>query len=176
MTLSEYEKGYTRLKTTYPDHPLLAVIAVGYSFMACEYLAIALRQKADDESRAGQTLFTQKSRLYSRRAVLSNSFHDAKTDAERADISRQIGAIQTEIIEVRRAIDQFKQTGKAPIEVIRRSHIPASGRAQQKKIQSIRSSISRYKKLIRTETDQEKIKRYERKVDNLIGLKRELSG
>lgn len=175
MTREQYERGYVRLKQRNPLHPLMGVIARGYGPIACEYLEIALKDGDEDPQRRADSLFGRKGHLYSRRAVLSNSFHDAKSDRERADISMQIHSIQEELREVTRAIDIFKRTGKLPKTTIRDKYIPVDGRSRERKLRSVRTSISRYRKLIRTSTDPDQTSKYEDRIKELAELSRQLS-
>lgn len=175
MTKDQYERGYVKLRQKNPTHPLIGVISKGYGPIACEYLSIALTESTERPSERAESLFHKKGHLVSRRAVLSNSFHDATSDQQRADISLQIGSIQIELIEVRKAIDTFKRTGRLPKASIKSNYIPVDGRSREKKLHSARTSISYFRKLLRTCKDPDKIKKYEARLTDLAELTRQLT-
>jgi len=175
VTPEQFDKGYVKLRQRHPSHPLMGVIARGYGPLACEYLEIALKQAETPVEVRADSLFSKKQHLYSQRAVLSNKFHIATSDRERADISMQIGSIQEEIKEVIQAIDHYKTTGRLPKTTIRDKYLPVDGRAREKKLKSVRSQISRYRRLVRTTTDDAKIKEYEKRIQSYRDLARELA-
>lgn len=175
MTPVQFESNIEKLKKKNPTHDILYVLEErGYDMLSVEYLKLALAEDGEPEAVSKDRLYTQKSSLYSERAKWSNKFHDCTTDKERAEVSIAIRAIQTQIIDNRHAIEAYLTTGKLPAPA-RRLIMPFDGRRQAKKIHSSRTSISRFKKLIRTETDPEKIKEYEAGIDKHRKVIRELS-
>ena len=177
MIQAQYDKLLKKLKQHNPAHDMLPVIeSMAGTYLAVEYIKIALEDDVTitREELTLQTLLKQKSSLYSRRAVMSNKFHEASSKKERAEISIAIGSIQTEIIDNRRKLDYYDETGKLP-PIPEKLVIPASGERKRMKLHSVRTSISRYKGLIRKETDPEKIKVYENKLSKLSTVAEELS-
>ena len=173
----EFERKLTKLKNVNPGHDMISVIeSMGPTYLSMEYLKIALEDpilKTREEVTA-DALFRQKGALYSRRAVLSNKFHTCETDAERYEISYAIGSIQTEIVNNRRIIESYIETGRVP-KMPDKKIMPLDGRRKEKKLHSVRTSISRYKGLIRKEQDPEKIKKYETAITRLDVVAGELS-
>jgi len=177
MSHPTYDKLLRQLKQRNPGHDMLPVIeSMPGTMLACEYIRIALQDEVavSPEQFTLDALYNQKSALYSRRAVLSNKFHLATSKKERADISVAIGSIQTDIIQLRRQLDYYHETGKLP-PVPEKLVLPASGERKRMKLHSVRTSISRYKGLLRKETDPIRIKNYEHKLSKLIEQARELS-
>lgn len=177
MIQDTYEKMLRKLKGYNPGHNLLPVIeSMPGTHLSVEYIKLAL-QDAPEKSVEEITLARlqhQKSTLYSRRAVLSNKFHLCTTKKERAEVSHAIGSIQTEIIDNRKKLDYYYETGKLP-KIPEKLALPPSGERKRMKLHSVRTSISRYKGLIRQETDPAKIQDYERKLTRLIEQSVELS-
>jgi hypothetical protein len=175
MREEEFEKNLEKLKSKSPGHDMIVVIRErGYDRLSVEYLKIALAEPAEAADISVDRLYKQKDTLYSRRAQLSNKFHDYETDRERREISIAIGSIQTEIIANRQAIEQYVNTGKLPKSTAKLT-LPFDGRRKEKKLHSVRSSISRYRGLLRKETDPIKIKMYEANLIELEASKIELS-
>lgn len=56
----------------------------------------------------------QQSDFFCERRRLSNRFHECDTDAERANVSRDIQKVQRQIEFVRRQIEDYKQHGRIP--------------------------------------------------------------
>lgn len=173
----DYTKQLAKLKKRNPAHDIIPVIEeMGPCALSLMYIEIAMEEEPvvispDVEIR---TYYKQNDKLYSQRAVHSNKFHDCKTDQERAELSIAIGSIQAEIIRVRQIIDEYKSTGKLPKES-RKINQVMDGRRKEKKLLSVRSSISYYKGKIRKEVDPEKIKEYEHELERLQSLARELA-
>ena len=177
MTLDAFEKGMVRLRKINPAHEIIPVIEErGYDHLACEYLKMALAEPTPeiDPKRAADNLFKQKSSLYSKRAQLSNKFHDCTNNEQRAEISIAIGSIQTQIIDNHRAIEAYLTTGKMP-KAPEKLVLPLDGRRKEKKLHSVRSSLSRFSGLLRKERDPEKIKYYESRLAECERLIRELA-
>ena len=177
MIQATYDKLLKQLKQTNPGHDMLqAIESMPGTYLAVEYLKLALQDDPTQtrEEYTLQTLQKQRSTLYSRRAVLSNKFHLATTKKERAEISIAIGSLQTEIIDNRKKLDYYHETGKLPV-IPEKLVLPASGERKRMKLASVRTSISRYRGLIRKETDPERIKDYEQKLAKLHEHATELS-
>ena len=177
MIQDDYTRLLKKLKQVNPGHDMLPVIeSMPGTHLAVEYIKLCLQdpvtQTAEEYTLA--TLQHQKSTLYSRRAVLSNKFHLCTSKKDRADVSHAIGSIQTEIIDNRRKLEYYAETGKLP-KVPEKLVLPASGERKRMKLHSVRTSISRYRGLLRSETDPDKIKDYERKLTKLLEHSAELS-
>lgn len=118
MTHSEYTAGCEILKAKAPGHPLLNTILSGYSKMNELYLIQALKSidfKINPEIKEDlqlKNLFREKSQLAGQRAIYSNSFHDCKTDAERAEVSENIQRIQYQISDINKKIREYEETGE----------------------------------------------------------------
>lgn len=177
MIQDQLAKALASLKKRNPAHPMIPVIeSCDMPYLALEYAKLSLEDPIDvpAEEYTVNGLYKKKDHLYSRRAVLSNKFHDCTSDAERRQISIAIGSIQTDIIRYRRLLDEYHTTGrlpKAPVKDI----IPSDGSARLRKVYSLRTSISRYRGLIRQTKDKEKIKEYESKIGDLSGQVEQLT-
>lgn len=172
-----FDRLLTKLKKTNPAHEIIPIVeSMGDCAISVEYIKIALEDPVDvlPEKFKLETLLKKKDRLYSSRAVLSNKFHHCKTDTDRKEVSIAIKAIQLQIIEVRNQIEGYYETGKLP-DVVEKKLLPVDGRRQQKKLHSVRSSISRYKRLMSRTQDQERIKQYEKRITDLQFLANQLS-
>lgn len=161
MNQAAFESNLEKLKKKNPAHDVIVVLQErGYDHLSVEYLKLALAEPVEISEVSAARLYKQKDTLYSRRAVLSNKFHDCSNDKERAEVSIAIGSIQTEIIANRAAIGVYIETGKVP-KTPDRLVLPYDGRRKEKRLHSVRTSISRYRGLLRSEKDPDKIKYYE---------------
>lgn len=101
MTENDFREGVRYLEKIDPEHPILPTLKrVGYSLLNVEYLIFAFRKKQGLRKPGALTkknLNVKKARLYANRAKLSNGFHEAISQAERAMISDQIREIQKQI-------------------------------------------------------------------------------
>lgn len=174
MNQEKFDRDLARLKKLNPSHEILPVIEErGCDHLSWEYLQMALQDPVPqiDPKIAANDLFKQKQSLYSKRAQLSNKLHDCGSNQERKEVSIAIGSIQTQIIENRRLIEEYYATGtvpKAPAKMV----MPLDGRRKEKKLHSKRSSRSRFKKMLSTEKNPDKIKKYESRIaecDRIIG-------
>lgn len=170
MTETDYTIKLQTLRQKNPFHDIIPVLdEMGYCPLAKEYLKLALEDPLPERTEhvTANSLYDRKSHLYSKRAVESNKFHTCRNDAERRAISIGIGAIQAEIIDVKRAIENYENTGALP----KADHTPKvkliDGSAKKKKIKSLMSSVSRFKALLLKETDEEKIADYREKITKL---------
>lgn len=177
MIDKEYDKLLKKLQYQNPAHDILpVVIELGSSFIAVEYLKLAIAEPVTQtaEELTLAMLHTQKRTLYSRRAVLSNKFHDCTNQKERAEVSIAIGSLQTEIIENKKHLEHYATTGKLPKRP-EKLVMPFSGERKRMKLHSVRTSICRYEGLIRKSTDPDKTKDYESKLARLLEQRTELS-
>jgi len=177
MKTEEWERKLKKLKEQNPTHDLIPVIEdMGCTFLSAEYLQLALEDEVvvTREEYTADSLFKKRDSLYSKRAQLSNKFHTCTSDSERLDVSVAIGSIQTEIMNNRSMIEKYLESGKLP-KLEQLNTIPLDGRAQERKLRSIRSSISRFLGLIRSETDPDKLKSYRDSLATLQTQRDELS-
>lgn len=165
MSAEEFENNLTKLQKSNPDHEIIPVLEdMGHGALACEYLKLAMQESSSAEKVLSiDALHRKKDNLYSRRAALSNKFHTCTTDQERKEISIAISTLQTLIVEVRQQIDEYFSTGKLP-EIRKKSNIPVDGRRKEKKLHSVRSSISYFRNKLMKEVDPLKIKEYEQRI------------
>lgn len=172
-----FEKLLNRLKKQNPAHEIIPIVErMGNNALSIEYLRLAIEDPVEvsPEKYKIETLLKQKDNLYSRRAVLSNKFHECKDDADRREVSIAIKSIQVQIIAVRERIDTYYTTGELPA-VVEKKLLPIDGRRQEKKLHSLRSSISRFKGLLAQTKDPQQIKHYERRIAELQSVAAELS-
>lgn len=165
MSKEEFESNLTKLQKSNPDHEIIPVLEdMGHGPLACEYLKLAMTDSTSaDKVMSIDALHRKKDNLYSRRAALSNKFHTSATDQDRKEISIAISTLQTLIVEVRQQIDEYFSSGKLP-EMRKKSNIPVDGRRKEKKLHSVRSSISYFRNKLMKETDPIKIKIYEQSI------------
>lgn len=97
---------------------------------------------ADDTTRE---LWRRRSELFGQMNKLSNTFHGAKTDEERARISKAILAIWDRICEVKATLATYQSTGELPT-YADSDELPDNPVALSKKLNSIRAQISQRKK------------------------------
>lgn len=172
-----FQEKLARLKRKNPGHSILPVIEeMGVCALSLMYIDIALQEdpvviSPEEEIKV---YYKQNDKLYSQRAVHSNKFHDCTSDNERAELSIAIGSIQAEIIRVRQIIDAYKETGVLPKNT-KKLNMVMDGRRKEKKLLSVRSSISYFKGQLRKATDPDKIKEYEHELERLKSLARELA-
>lgn len=120
MTHSDYNAGLELLKAKKPDHPLLKVLEKGMSTLNSLYLTQALKDidmVITQDAPGGlevKNLFRKKTHLVGQRAILSNSFHNCKSDQERADVSEEIQLIQHQIVGINQKLRQYEETGEIP--------------------------------------------------------------
>lgn len=87
---------------------------------------------------------------YVKRRQLSNSFHDCKTDAERASVSDAIKDKIQEINELKTRISVFKETGIMPQKsTAKEFEIPESDADLVLAIQNFRAKVSAQKRLLK---------------------------
>lgn len=153
MTQSDYIAGLELLKAKRPNYPLIRTLEDGYNSLNCIYMKHALREipnatkvqkkrkKAKKTDGKMKRLQIEKKGLFGRRAKLSNSFDDCKTDADRANVSDEIKSIQKQIKTVSRSILYYDQNGKLP-EKKEAAELNLSGIELIKKRNSLRSNIS----------------------------------
>ena len=131
MTAKEYFESLAWLEKVCPGHVLLPTLRNGFVPTNIIYLEHALKQHAEEPDAPRQVdqviqkgsdpervkkLYIQKKGLYNDRRKLSNSFHDYSTDAERAQVSDQIGRIQDQIETVQKTLRTWQEKGTLPKE------------------------------------------------------------
>jgi hypothetical protein len=108
------------LKAKKPDHPLIKLLDNGMSIINSLYLTQALKDidlvinKDEPSELELKNLFRKKTQLVGQRAILSNSFHNCKSDHERAEVSEEIQLIQHQIVGINQKIRKYEETGEIP--------------------------------------------------------------
>jgi hypothetical protein len=181
MTHSEYTAGVEILKSKAPEHPLLSTLQTEYSKLNELYLVQALKSidftinPDNKEDLQLKNLFQQKSRLAGRRAILSNSFHDCKSDFERAKVSEEIQQIQFQISGINKKIREYEETGEL-ISDSRLENLPEDLFELYKIKENARKNIPRLEKAIEDlyqlpENAPNRTAKIEEKETKLTGLK-----
>lgn len=158
MSIEDFQAGFEWVKLCNKDEPLLGVLKKGPSKINVLYLQHLLKKYGEPKAKSDQAakplpaddpavlmLLKEKKSLFGRRARLSNSFHDATTDAERANISDDIRIVQGHIKAVMRKIEYYQKTGNIPEEAAVKE-VELSGVEIMKQLNSVRSKISYHKK------------------------------
>lgn len=125
MSEQDYKARLEMVQRLAPDHPLLSDLqSKGCTRINQIYLQKILAKLEDqmmdqkiDEPDDPKDLQLKNMRmkrrsLYSNRAKLSNSFHKARTNKDRAFISEEIQIIQMQIMELEKKIRYYQQTGQ----------------------------------------------------------------
>ncbi len=168
MTRADYDINLKLVERRLPTHPLLRVLRGGWSDVNVMYMEAVLEQlealpeevideKVENEEGAFPKipandpvmirLQQEKSRLFGERAKLSNKFHDCETDDQRAFLSDEIQAIQGDIERVKKQIRNYELGGKLPEpEADGSFQVPGDPYERVRKLDSLRSSESRYKR------------------------------
>lgn len=160
MTEKEYIEGYNFLQTHYPTHELLPDLEKGFSRFNVIYLKAALlnlpapnprgESKTVDETL--QRLYFQKSNLFVKRAVLSNSLHKfpltSAFDAHRAGVVDDIKVVQKEIERAFRVIEYYEANDTLPPEKVADDEFPIPADIYERKLRldSVQSSLWRWNK------------------------------
>lgn len=158
MTREEYTAAIELVENRLPDHLLLQVLKKGYSPGRCLFMKKALAEAIAVPSKrhveAGEVdpdlnkMYIRQSSLFGQRARLSNQLHSCQTDRQRARVSDSIQGVQSQIMNTKRAIDKFLNTG----EIVSQSEsypVPEDAYERIKKRNSMRSNISNYKKKLK---------------------------
>lgn len=166
MTREEFEEGFGYVKKHLPaDHEVVAVIGQrGYCRLSCVLLDKLLQRIPSPAPQGGQdrsstenqldALFKKKGHLLRDRAKLSNKFHECKTDDERAGVSEQIETVQQRLAGVFRDIEHVEKYGSpaprpAQGRKTKKFRVPESDIDKARKLNSVRSYISKTKRQIR---------------------------
>jgi len=188
MSIAEYNTKLQLVKAIDANHPLVDRLNEGYSIVNSIYLdqllsklesqAIPIIAKNDHYVNGiNKNMVT----LFGERVKLSNQFLDCVTDHDRAKISSEIAKIQLQLEESMKDKDFYlKTSNKRPsAEIVKKIFsIPNSALAKVKLLNSLRSSISRYRRQLdqlRVEDQtSEKISIIERKIELKIKQKDEV--
>ena len=168
MTRADYNINLKLVERRMPTHPLLRVLRGGWSDVNVMYMKAVLEQlealpeevideKTDIEENAFPKipandpvmirLQKEKSRLFGERAKLSNKFHDCDTDEQRSYLSDDIQAVQADIERVKKQIRRYELDGRVPEpEADGTFQVPGDPYERVRKLDSLRSSESRYKR------------------------------
>lgn len=182
----EYTQALNWLKIVDPENVLLPELEAGPSYENIIYLTAELKNhkyqgpgqgakfvkyertadtSANDDIKG---LLLRRSNLYGARAKLSNLFHTCTSNAERSALSKEISDIQSQIEKNYLQEEFFKRSGVLSVNPGPSTiyPVPDDTGARQLLLNSLRSSISRFKKLISEETDPERRTELQTKLNN----------
>jgi DNA repair exonuclease SbcCD ATPase subunit len=155
MNREEYDAGIEFLELKDPHYALLPQLKKSFNAINVLYLRRAIekydiRDEVESEEASDpvmRKMYIEQSKLFGKRAKISNQFHKCKTDKTRARISDQVQEIQREIEAVRKRIRHYRKTGRVLEDDIKKEKYPIPDNAYDcfKKRNSIRAMISRYK-------------------------------
>lgn len=129
-------------------------------------------------------LHFQKIRLFSKRAILSNSFHKQNSDADRCVVSVRITDIQQAIKGINESVRQYKASGKIPDQYNDKFPIPVSDLEKYKLSQSLIQRISHKKahikriskdKTLDQDTRSHRMERADKKLKELMTYKKHVN-
>lgn len=155
MTAELYASKLEELERLAPKNLLLDKLKQGTGIVNNVLLAIELKKAREEAIEEPgdpigddrlKVMRVELRKLFSDRAVLSNQFHDCKTNADRAVVSEDIQVVQRNIERVMGWIRQYIVHGTLPDEAERKYYVPKDGLELAKKRNSLRASISRKKK------------------------------
>lgn len=183
MTKEDYLAGVDWIAIKRPDHPLLRSLKQGISPINILYLQHTLKEVGEPEDEPDHLpdqvvdetdpqliiMYKERRQLFTRRARLSNSFHECHTDTERATVSDDIRFVQKQIGRLLRQIHIFKTTGEIH-DAEDEMEIPENGVELMKRRNSVRSNISTKKKALERSLYQtgDKIERQRKKWENRL--------
>lgn len=181
MTEQEYIEHLEALEAREYAHPLMATLRTGWSKANAVYMAHVLKSLPADEPEANaeeigasvglKVLYVRKSRLFGKRASLSNKMCDLPEDAEfdkkRAKYSDEIQGVQKEIEQVMRQISDM-ESGEMP-ENPAKPELPTSEADLLRKLASLRASRSRQRRLEKTASGED-LKRCRSEIERLENL------
>lgn len=154
----EYTTALETLQRVEPDHNMLKVLSSGYSPINVLYLQSAMKEvsflKAEPVTEVvddtEEQFHIEKRQLYGLRAKLSNKFHLCVTDKQRAEISIAIQRVQADIRDVNVNLRYYRKHGEPmPENTDEKYPVPDDGLELGKKLNSIRASISRYRRKVK---------------------------
>lgn len=162
MTEREYIEQMEVLEARKCTHPLMPTLRLGWSKANAMYLRHVLNSMPPDETdgKAEQpfslkVLYVRKSKLFGRRASLSNKMCDLPDDAEfdkkRAKFSDEIQAVQRDIEDVMREIASI-EGGEIPgnRNNSEKPELPINEAALLRRLASLRASRSRQRGIEKT--------------------------
>ncbi len=167
----DYNEGVIILKKYAPNHPLLKSIQRGDTFINRHYLTTALKTTAKNPPKAAKKektnpndpiltkLLKEQKTLIIERVKRSNSFHvNLQNPINCAKISDQLRVLHTKIRTVTNKIECYRKYNRLPTEKTnnKKFTIPGDSGERIKKLASLKSSRSTYRKKATTETDPNK--------------------
>jgi hypothetical protein len=181
----DYQTAFEQLRSAAPTHVLLRILATDtpgnrlilerelQKLAPKEAAPVADAPEAEPEPEGAPEglvlLLRKQSDLFGERRKASNKFHTCNTDRERRAVSEEVQIIQRRIEGVRAQIRMFKRDGYVPDER-ERYDIPTDPIKLVAKQQSLRSSISRQKRIIaqaESQSDTEGLTRLQAKLQDL---------
>jgi transposase len=176
MDRDTFEVALTHLIKHDPGNVIIPIIHnLGYSAVSVSYLQSALdglpvptEKKLEKKDPALDELNQKLSKLFVKRSIESNKFHDVFTDHARILISKEIENIQSDIRNTMLTIDYFIKNGEMPA-TKDEFYIPKNPFDLKKKEEYLRQSISRAKRnLKKLLEDGKSTIRQEKTLDKLI--------
>ena len=178
ITETQYDELLVRIERENPAEPLLPALRGGYSRVNALFMAAAANrlpeiQETDDVEQVPEeieadatdvtlnSLYSEKSRLFTSLYKQSNVFHTCRSDQERAENSRAVLAIWDDILQAKARITYYLEHGELPKETAEGDDLPDNPVLLSKKLNSIRAQISQIQKRLlqlaeRPDTDQDK--------------------
>lgn len=160
MNIEDYQAGLAYLKSVNSAHRFLDLIIRGYTPINCKYLEIALNELPkpvrDKDNYSKQDprlddLHKQLSKLFSKRAKLSNRFHVLSDNVARAKNSDRIQEVQRVISRTLKQVDYFAANGELPLKPSNpKYHVPEDPLEAYKKLRSLEAGMSRAKRELKS--------------------------
>jgi len=164
MTSAKYWEDVALIEERNPGEVLLPSLQRGHTRVNEAYLAAALKRlpaeapvedEPDEEETPGRpiddtlrALWSQRTALFGEMNKASNKFHECKTDDQRAENSRRVLGIWSEILKKKAEISHYEEHGQLPVGADAADDLPDNPVLLGKKLNSLRSMISQRKKLI----------------------------
>jgi hypothetical protein len=182
MRESTYIDALEQITLENPAEPLLPLLKNGFSRVNVLYMRSALKRLADRppaEVIPGQnqppdgdilkSIYREQQHLRGARNKASNEFHNCQSDEARADVSRQILALEGAIAENEKKIAHYQVHNELPTEQTDEFVIPDDPIEMMKSQSSIRAQISQVKRKLdlladQQQPDQKAIQKYEAKL------------
>lgn len=195
MNEDEYLELLERIEQELPTEPLLSALRGGYSALNVIFMAAAAKRLPPEiEQESGITediemhpedgilngLYDDKRSLFGQLSRQSNVFHKCGSDEERAQNSRDVLAIWSNILEIKAKIAYYLEHNELPKVDIEGDDLPENAVLLGKKLNSIRAHISQIKKRLeslfeRPDDDKEK-KAHINEAEDLLKKKMHLKG
>ncbi len=183
MTREQYQEALANLENIAPNHALMPRLRKGYGALNKEYMRRVLeelyidRKVPDDSDPILRSMWASISKKLAQRSIMSNGFHDLRTDADRKAHSQRIQVLQASLADDFGRTDVYRATGELPrIQEDDRNdqELPDDPGALYRKIHSLRTMISQVKReleqlasMVRSEQTDERIDTLHKRLKNL---------